>query len=751
MESSEEAAAKPKNLRTFLPQISGKRKDFCEENKTEKKLKFIVYEDDANIKDHDDLSDEDKDELFDNVCALCDDGGEVLGCEGRCMRSFHPTLESGAHNFCESLCYSCEQVDAIQTFLCSNCKYQLHQCFICGRLGSSDKSSGAEVFPCVSATCGHFYHPQCLSELLFPRDQNQAQVFQKKIEAGDSFTCPAHKCAVCKQEEDKKVPEMQFAICRRCPKAYHSKCLPREFSFYRDDAENIIQRAWTGLLNNRILIYCMDHKICRRIFTPRRDHLLFPNDDGKREQHNVMSARKSKAYGTITDQNKVDKVSKGKTGDSINKNEQSLNRKVSKLNFSASMLFPMNADISRSSSTQKPSLKKEIKLPQRTVKPMSTSSMKRIPEETAAEYVLTGSAATSRTAGIKSRIQRLMENSKSSINVEEFFAEQRRKCNLDSSSNFKVDKTITLGKVEHSVQAIEAALKILREGGTVKDAKAVCEPAILTRMIRWKKNLRVYLAPFIHGTRYTSFGRHFTKVDKLKQVVNQLRWYVQDGDTIVDFSCGSNDFSLLMKEELDRMGKKCSFRNYDLIQPKDDFSFQRRDWMSVGLEELPEGSKLIVGLNPPFGVNAFHANRFIDKALSFRPKLVNIIVPKVTERLDRKKDPYDLIWEDDRIFSGKSFYLPGSVDVHEQQIEQWNLDPPPLYLWSRPDWTPKHKQIAMEQGHLKEENQKMKKHHCSGNYLMEENQDCYGDFSSVADGYTDINRILEDIPDDISS
>nr|XP_016480776.1 PREDICTED: protein ENHANCED DOWNY MILDEW 2-like [Nicotiana tabacum] len=68
--------------------------------------------------------------------------------------------------------------------------------------------------------------------------------------------------------------------------------------------------------------------------------------------------------------------------------------------------------------------------------------------------------------------------------------------------------------------------------------------------------------------RYISFGRHFTKVDKLKEVVNRLRWYVQDGDTIVDFCCGSNDFSCLMKEELDRMGKKCQFRNFDLIQPK---------------------------------------------------------------------------------------------------------------------------------------------------------------------------------------
>ncbi|KAK4437533.1 protein ENHANCED DOWNY MILDEW 2 [Sesamum alatum] len=197
-----------------------------------------------DIHDHDHTSDADKDEMFDRVCALCDDGGEILGCEGRCIRSFHPTIESGAGSFCESLGYTSEQVDAIQNFLCKNCQYQQHQCFICGRLGSSDKSSVAEVFPCISATCGHFYHPQCVSELIFPGDKNQAQELQKQIEAGDSFTCPAHKCSVCTQGEDKSDPEMHFAVCRRCPKAYHRKCLPRNISYERNDAKSIPQRAW---------------------------------------------------------------------------------------------------------------------------------------------------------------------------------------------------------------------------------------------------------------------------------------------------------------------------------------------------------------------------------------------------------------------------------------------------------------------------------------------------------------------------
>nr|BAD01751.1 unknown protein [Oryza sativa Japonica Group]BAD03389.1 unknown protein [Oryza sativa Japonica Group]BAG94216.1 unnamed protein product [Oryza sativa Japonica Group] len=216
-----------------------------------------------------------------------------------------------------------------------------------------------------------------------------------------------------------------------------------------------------------------------------------------------------------------------------------------------------------------------------------------------------------------------------------------------------------------------------------------------------QNKLRVYLAPFIHGMRYTSFGRHFTKKEKLIEIAEKLHWYVQPGDMIVDFSCGTNDFSQFMKEKLDKVGKRCNFKNYDVIQPKNSFSFEKRDWMTVRQKELPHGSKLIMGLNPPFGPKAMLANKFIDKALTFKPKLIILIVPKEAERLDRKQQPYDLVWEDDQRLSGKSFYLPGSLDVSDKQIDQWNKSPPPLYLWSRPDWTQKHKRIAEQHGHTK--------------------------------------------------
>lgn len=44
--------------------------------------------------------------------------------------------------------------------------------------------------------------------------------------------------------------------------------------------------------------------------------------------------------------------------------------------------------------------------------------------------------------------------------------------------------------------------------------------------------MRVYLAPFLHGSRYTSFGRHFTHPDKLREVVERLHPYIDDGDVV---------------------------------------------------------------------------------------------------------------------------------------------------------------------------------------------------------------------------
>ncbi|KAL6535525.1 hypothetical protein OROMI_026899 [Orobanche minor] len=48
----------------------------------------------------------------------------------------------------------------------------------------------------------------------------------------------------------------------------------------------------------------------------------------------------------------------------------------------------------------------------------------------------------------------------------------------------------------------------------------------------------------------------------------------------------------------------------------------------------------------------------------------------------------------------QSLYIPGSVDVNDKHIDQHNVIPPPLYLWSHPDWSLEHYTIAQECGHI---------------------------------------------------
>eukprot|EP00262_Sarcandra_glabra_P020450 TRINITY_DN813_c0_g1_i3.p1 TRINITY_DN813_c0_g1~~TRINITY_DN813_c0_g1_i3.p1 ORF type:complete len:1283 (+),score=283.05 TRINITY_DN813_c0_g1_i3:209-4057(+) len=770
MVKRDETLKRSKFLPTFLEKPK-KRKTFDEDGQTgldTKKSKFIVEDgedSDNEIANADaDESDEEPD-LFDSVCAICDNGGDIVCCDGGCLRSFHATKVAGADSDCASLGYTKAQVDAMQIFLCKNCQYKQHQCYACGKLGSSDKSLGAEVFPCVSATCGRFYHPECVVKLLHSGNEDEGNEHKKKIESGESFTCPVHKCHVCKQGENKEVKELQFGICRRCPTAYHRKCLPREISFGAseddddDDDDEIIQRAWDDLIPNRILIYCLKHEIDEELATPSRDHLIFPGTAEKKKVRTLdLQSSKGKVLAKTNEVRedasrektlgrKLEKVST----ESAKKGEKSFSGQgsdpfkkyktpdASKKPFKGSVKSAeenwvsvreklTNAVLNKGSEPLKSKQKDLASRLQKSVSP--TASMRK---STKSVPVLDSES--------EKKVLTLINNSLCSLTLDDI----KKKHKLPSTHGYSsrnVDKTITQGKVEGCVEAVRAALQKLEEGGSIEDAKAVCEPEMLNQIIKWKNKLKVYLAPFLHGLRYTSFGRHFTKVDKLKEIVDKLHWYVQNGDMIVDFCCGANDFSRIMKEKLEQTGKRCLFKNYDLIQPKDDFNFEKRDFMTVRPKELPTGSQLIMGLNPPFGVKAALANKFIDKALEFKPKLLILIVPKETERLDEKEAAYDLLWEDATKLSGKSFYLPGSVDTNDRQMEQWNLKPPVLYLWSRPDWTTVNMAIAKKQGHLsKEEKDSVVEEIHNETQVLGQQMEAENRGS-----YADVSKKLNDIP-----
>jgi hypothetical protein len=103
---------------------------------------------------------------------------------------------------------------------------------------------------------------------------------------------------LCKEAENKDDKEMRFAVCRRCPTSYHSKCMPRfvfslengdgyaldilhppsfwlcficvrkilfphsyvfcsDISFEEFEDTGYPRRAWEKVLPKQILIYCM--------------------------------------------------------------------------------------------------------------------------------------------------------------------------------------------------------------------------------------------------------------------------------------------------------------------------------------------------------------------------------------------------------------------------------------------------------------------------------------------------------------
>lgn len=151
--------------------------------------------------------------------------------------------------------------------------------------------------------------------------------------------------------------------------------------------------------------------------------------------------------------------------------------------------------------------------------------------------------------------------------------------------------SIPTSKLESLVNAKLKAKNIIRLGNhspeAIQQARMVYPPENDVIIQKVYDSLRVYLSPFLHGRRYTSFGRHFTVKEKLAAVAKILEPYMTDGDVLVDMCCGSNDFSVLAKQRLCEVGKtRCGFRNFDIEPPAQKFNFELRDWMTVQVSHV---------------------------------------------------------------------------------------------------------------------------------------------------------------------
>lgn len=269
---------------TWVPEaemgMNGNGEDLPSKSKSEERKEEEEEEEDAWVDEPE-------------VCAFCDDGvveGEtLLCCDGLCMRSFHPTKESGMANECPSL--DLPKTALLEDgYLCPNCLHQQHQCFSCNKLGSSRNSIGSqEVFVCGAKECRRFYHPQCIAKLLH-KQKLQREALAFRIQSGlATFRCPLHRCHKCGLEDDKTVEGMSLVKCRRCPVAWHNKCIPKECQ----------DKLW-AVDGGKVVMYCRKHTLVPGWLTPKRDHIKFPFADSPNEVEPLSKASDSTDAGEQT-------------------------------------------------------------------------------------------------------------------------------------------------------------------------------------------------------------------------------------------------------------------------------------------------------------------------------------------------------------------------------------------------------------------------------------------------------------------
>jgi len=94
-------------------------------------------------------------ETHDDVCALCEEVGELICCDGKCKRAFHVACIP-SNNPPPSADH------ASARWVCSDCHCRRMRCFVCKEWGTV----GEDVVSCGHKTCGKFYHPECLASSL---------------------------------------------------------------------------------------------------------------------------------------------------------------------------------------------------------------------------------------------------------------------------------------------------------------------------------------------------------------------------------------------------------------------------------------------------------------------------------------------------------------------------------------------------------------------------------------------------------
>eukprot|EP01135_Chromosphaera_perkinsii_P000082 Nk52_evm33s24 gene=Nk52_evmTU33s24 len=170
----------------------------------------------------------------DDFCSVCEGDGELLVCEGKCLRAFHKeclaiSQQENEKKSREEVADSApkDSADCIvplkveDKFVCHECKTNTHACFACGEGPSSDmgpeQRAENATYRCRHKSCGKYYHIRCINGLHLSQHLKP-----------EEFLCPRHTCASCQQPASVMSTKKKVIRCVRCPVTYHydGDCFP---------------------------------------------------------------------------------------------------------------------------------------------------------------------------------------------------------------------------------------------------------------------------------------------------------------------------------------------------------------------------------------------------------------------------------------------------------------------------------------------------------------------------------------------
>lgn len=231
--------------------------------------------------------------------------------------------------------------------------------------------------------------------------------------------------------------------------------------------------------------------------------------------------------------------------------------------------------------------------------------------------------------------------------------------------------------------AAQRTLDGLEKGGSLEEAENICPKESLTDFFTNEVALREY-----------GVSQFFPAASKQKEVAERINYYAHDGDTVVEICSQAVDYFSLLKERLANLGKHCNYKRYIMNQSQ---SHDIKEWMN--LEGLPTGSKLLVCLSFSFALWGEQSKKILDYALELKPKLIVLIAPLFSRRLEEYTS-YNLVWVDSELLQNEILWPWGLMEVPSTALDKRKGVSPVVFLWSRTDWTTKHRQIASRFGHL---------------------------------------------------